>query len=297
MSIPAPLQTRTAKSKPSGSSAHAGPLAQRDSVFASQRSSLTSEGAHGNSKRNLQAKLAIGATNDPLEQEADRIADQVLAAPANPTVTSAPPRIQRFTRQSSGQADTAPASVDRALASPGTPLDPGLQQDMEQRFGRDFSRVRVHSGTAAEQSAREVNANAYTAGHNIVFGAGRFVPGTHDGRRLIAHELAHVVQQTGLNGLRVRRRDEVHGLSHLSTSTDRALLATVQRQYSSSSAKVSDPNAVIPVEDFIKYVEAVERTYASDSPDQILTRIRQQYYSGLAFDALGAALLRLGDSA
>ena len=65
----------------------------------------------------------------------------------------------------------------------------------EPRFGHDFSQVRVHSGGAAEQSAREVNANAYTVGQNIVFGAGRFAPDTHEGRRLLAHELTHVVQQ------------------------------------------------------------------------------------------------------
>ena len=119
-----------------------------------------------------------------------------MAAPAHPAVSGAPPRIQRFTGQSTGQTDTAPASVDHALASPGRPLEPTLRQDMEQRFGHDFSRVRVHSGAAAEQSARDVNANAYTVGHDIVFGTGRFAPGTHEGRRLIAHELTHVVQQS-----------------------------------------------------------------------------------------------------
>jgi hypothetical protein len=66
---------------------------------------------------------------------------------------------------------------------------------MEQRFGHDFSRVRVHSDATAEQSARDVNAHAYTMGHNIVFGAGRLAPSTNQGRRLIAHELTHVVQQ------------------------------------------------------------------------------------------------------
>ena len=115
----------------------------------------------------------------------------------NPTVSGAPPRIQRYTGQATGQADTAPASVDRVLAGPGRPLDPALQQDMEQRFGHDFSQVRVHSGAAAEQSARDVSANAYTAGLNIVFGAGQFAPETQEGRWLIAHELAHVVQQSG----------------------------------------------------------------------------------------------------
>lgn len=143
----------------------------------------------------VQRKLSIGASHDPLEQEADRVADHVLTTPAHPFTSSAPPRIQRFSGQSNGQMDAAPASVDQALASPGRPLDPALQQDMGQRFGHDFSRVRVHSDGAAEQSAREVNATAYTVGHDIVFSAGRFTPATHEGRRLIAHELTHVVQQ------------------------------------------------------------------------------------------------------
>ena len=150
-------------------------------------------------KSGLQRKLSIGASNDPLEQEADRVADQVMAAPVNSAVSGAPPRIQRYAGQTTEGSDTAPASVDRVLAGSGKPLEPALQQDMGQRFGYDFSQVRVHSGSAAEQSARDVNANAYTAGHNIVFGAGRFAPGSHEGRRLIAHELTHVVQQGGGN--------------------------------------------------------------------------------------------------
>jgi hypothetical protein len=89
--------------------------------------------------------------------------------------------------------DVVPASVDQALASPSMPLEPTLRQDMEQRFGHDFSRVRVHSDAAAEQSARDVDADAYTVSHHIVFGAGRFAPGTTEGRRLLAHELTHVV--------------------------------------------------------------------------------------------------------
>ena len=147
-------------------------------------------------KTGLQRKLTIGASNDPLEREADRIADQVMAAPMHSAVRNAPPRIQRFSGQSNAETAEAPVSVDQALASPGRPLEPTLRQDMEQRFGHDFSRVRVHSGEAAEQSARDVNAHAYTVGRDIVFGAGRFAPGTHDGRRLIAHELTHVIQQT-----------------------------------------------------------------------------------------------------
>jgi hypothetical protein len=171
----------------------------------------------------IQTKLAVTKPGDEYEREADLIADQVLATPANLAVSGTPPSIQRFTGQAPGPADTAPASVDHALASPGRPLEPVLRQDMEQRFGYDFSRVRVHSSAAAEQSARELNANAYTAGHNIVFGAGRFAPGSHDGRRLIAHELTHVVQQSGLDEIRIGQSNEKHGLSPIAVATDRHL--------------------------------------------------------------------------
>jgi hypothetical protein len=148
----------------------------------------------------LQRKLAVGASNDPLEREADRIANQVLAGPSGVPINGAPVSIRRFVGQASENAASAPPSVDRVLASSGRPLAPALRQDMEQRFGHDFSRVRVHSGAAAEQSAHEVNAHAYTVGPNIVFGAGQFAPETHEGRRLMAHELTHVVQQTGIGG-------------------------------------------------------------------------------------------------
>ena len=146
-------------------------------------------------KNGLQRKLTIGASHDPLEREADRVADQVLTAPAHSAVSGTSPRIQRFAGQATGEAGTVPASVDRVLASGGRPLGPALQQDMEQRFGYDFSRVCVHTGDSAEQSAREVSAHAYTAGNNIVFGAGQYEPESTAGRRLIAHELTHVVQQ------------------------------------------------------------------------------------------------------
>lgn len=148
-------------------------------------------------KGGVQRKLSIGASNDPLELEADRVADQVLAASAHSGVSGAPPRIQRYAGQAAEGSDTVPASVDRVVASSGSPLEPALRQDMEHRFGHDFSRVRVHFGGAAEKSAQDVNAKAYTVGHNIVFGAGQFALGTHGRQRwLLAHELTHVVQQS-----------------------------------------------------------------------------------------------------
>lgn len=88
----------------------------------------------------------------------------------------------------------ATPSVDQVVATPGRQLQQGLRQDMEQRFGYDFSRVRVHIGPAATQTARSLSAKAYTVGQDIVFEAGRLAPGSQEGRRLLAHELTHVVQ-------------------------------------------------------------------------------------------------------
>lgn len=146
-------------------------------------------------KSGMQRKLAIGSSSDPLELEADRVADRVMAVPEHANISVAPLRIQRYVGSVEDAAGAAPASVDRVLAVAGRPLEPALRHDMGQRFGHDFSKVRVHSSTDAEQSARDVNAKAYTVGNNIVFGAGQFAPGTQEGRRLIAHELTHVVQQ------------------------------------------------------------------------------------------------------
>ena len=77
----------------------------------------------------------------------------------------------------------------------GQPLDPGVRADMEARLGHDFGDVRVHHDTRAEESARAVNAHAYTVGPNIVFQRDRYDPSSETGRVTLAHELTHVVQQ------------------------------------------------------------------------------------------------------
>ena len=144
----------------------------------------------------LQRKLAVGQVDDPLEHEADRVADQVMRLPANPTLAlTAAPQMKRMAGSHLGPA-AAPPIVHDVLRSPGQPLDAATRSAMEPRFGYDFSRVRVHSGAAAQRSAQDVSAHAYTVRHNIVFGGGRFQPGTHEGRRLLAHELTHVIQQS-----------------------------------------------------------------------------------------------------
>lgn len=97
-----------------------------------------------------------------------------------------------------GEKDAAaPAVVQKVMSSSGHPLDSITRGFMEPRLGHDFSRVRVHTDARAEDSARALGARAYTVGSEVVFGAGQFAPHTTEGRRLLAHELTHVVQQRG----------------------------------------------------------------------------------------------------
>jgi hypothetical protein len=88
-----------------------------------------------------------------------------------------------------------PPIVHEVLSSPGQSLDAGTRAFMEPHFGHDFSQVRVHTDARAAESARAVNALAYTVGRDVVFGTGQFMPETMTGKRLLAHELTHVVQQ------------------------------------------------------------------------------------------------------
>lgn len=117
-------------------------------------------------------------------------------------------RQQRLQRQASGQATpaTAPPIVEDTLRSSGQPLDAATRAFMEPRFGHDFSKVRVHTGPQADESAHAVSALAYTVGRDIVFRADEYQPTSNVGQRLLAHELAHVVQQ-GFGNTGVRRTE------------------------------------------------------------------------------------------
>ena len=125
----------------------------------------------------IQPKLIVGAGDDQLEREADRVADQVTRMPEPQAI--------------------APSEVHQTLNRPGHALEPPDRAFMESRFGHDFSKVRVHHDGPSAASATAVNALAYTVGPQVVFGPGRYRPQTADGRMLLAHELAHVVQQGG----------------------------------------------------------------------------------------------------
>jgi hypothetical protein len=166
----------------------------------------------------IQAKLAISQPNDPAELEADSIAERVMRMAAPQSIgsklsfssasTLTAQRLSARRAEEEGEkiqlkgqramteaVDAAPPIVHEALNSAGQPLDPLTRSFMEERFRHDFVDVRVHTDAWAAESARAVNALAYTSGHDVVFAEGQYAPATSPGRTLIAHELTHVAQQ------------------------------------------------------------------------------------------------------
>lgn len=176
---------------------HSTGILQRKCTNCSNKTNAKNECTEcANKKSKLQRKLSIGASNDSLELEADRVADQVMSMSPNSIIATARPRIQRASINLGGSGGDVPPSVNRTLGFSGRPIQSGLRHDMEQRFNQGFSDVRLHTSAIAEKSAYDVNARAYTVGNNVVFGRGQFSPDTSAGKRLIAHELTHVVQQS-----------------------------------------------------------------------------------------------------
>jgi hypothetical protein len=171
----------------------------------------------------IHTNLAIGRVDNPVEHEANRLAEQAMriSGPKRP-LSAMPPHLsstcttckleaQVRPTESAEKPDTGevPASVHEALRSPGQPLDTHSRGFFEPRFGRDFSNVRVHADAIAAESARSIGALAYSVGSSIVFGAALYQPKTRRGRELLAHELAHVVQPPASVGLppTIRRQD------------------------------------------------------------------------------------------
>ncbi len=184
----------------------------------------------------VQPKLKIGQPNDKYEQEADRVADEVMRMPepkvqrqvgvqededeeiiqTKPITSKITPLVQRqiseededeedeeeiiqkkgaASRNFSTVTKDAESSIESLKENSGMPLPEKIRSYMEPRFGQDFSRVRIHTDTKAAASVQSVNASAFTLGHDVVFGAGQYAPEATEGRKLLAHELTHVIQQ------------------------------------------------------------------------------------------------------
>jgi hypothetical protein len=168
------------------------------------------------------AGLRVSEANDPFEQEADRVAEEVIGGGVRrhwslSRMSMETPlhrkcacggsgeceeckkkKEQTLQRKAIGSAESgfAPPIVQEVLRSPGRPLDIPIRNFFEPRFGYDFSQVRIHQDEKSQESARSLTAQAYTMGSEVVFGKAQYRPQTPEGLRLIAHELAHVVQQS-----------------------------------------------------------------------------------------------------
>lgn len=162
----------------------------------------------------FQPKLTISAPQDQYEREADAVAEAVTNMPSA-SVQARPIQgigIQRMCSQCEEEDQLQRKEIGGntpgagrefedyigGLSSKGASLPPAVRNHFEPRFDHDFSKVKVHTDATAARSAQSINAHAYTIGNNIVFNAGRFSPFSDSGSKLLAHELTHVVQQSGM---------------------------------------------------------------------------------------------------
>lgn len=147
----------------------------------------------------IQPKLTVNQPGDVYEQEADAVADRVMRMPGG-----RPMGVRHTTNQQVGM--PAPLGlVSQLQQGTGSPLPTETRHDMEQAFNTDFSRVRIHADGRAAAMSRQVQAKAFTHGRDVYFGEGQYAPGRAEGKRLLAHELTHVVQQNFLPTTQIAR--------------------------------------------------------------------------------------------
>lgn len=190
----------------------------------------------------IQTKLKIGEPNDKYEQEADRVAEQVMRMPDRQVsgISKGPAKIQRKCASCESGHEPCPECAKEeeflqakeklghtpegtsqiiqnihTLRGSGQPLPQSTRKFFEPRFGHDFSQVRVHTDTAAAGTAQAVSARAFTLGKDVVFGTGQYSPNTRDGKKLLAHELTHVIQQQGMGTSSLQRLTEVEKTENL----------------------------------------------------------------------------------
>jgi len=162
-------------------------------------------------QRQTQPKLTVSMSGDMYELEADRVADKVMHMP-EPNLQRAFPcggggsqcqtlqdvqtHIQTKPAQGHDTGGSA-SSAEKAVSSPGHPLNSITRAYFEPRMGYDFTRVRIHTDSSADKKSRALNARAFTRGRNIYFRAGQYDTQSNEGKHLLAHELTHVIQQNG----------------------------------------------------------------------------------------------------
>jgi hypothetical protein len=198
-----------------GDERDAGPVATASPHLAHDFSSIP---VHSPTVHPIQTKLVVNTPGDKYEREADRVADEVMQMasgerPVSLTMTPMPYQ---------GRGDTgwdALPMMHDLLRSPGRPLDPYARRFMEARFRHDFSGVRIHDGRDAHRASKAIKARSFTIRSNIAFAHGMYHPHTVEGKKLLAHELTHTIQQRPPSVQGVIQRQE--------TSKDRAPISSV----------------------------------------------------------------------
>jgi len=179
----------------------------------SEHTQIISEKTSSSAANNIviQRSLAIGAVNDPLEHEADAVADKVMRMPEENLIhrkctgckedeenIHRKPSVSFIQKMGNDSGMTASDSVTQKINSTkggGSGMDSGTKSFMESRFGTDFSGVKIHTGDYAAQMSQELNAQAFTVGNDVYFNSGKYNPESNSGKQLLAHELTHTVQQ------------------------------------------------------------------------------------------------------
>ncbi|OLE51629.1 MAG: hypothetical protein AUG51_22060 [Acidobacteria bacterium 13_1_20CM_3_53_8] len=222
----------------------------------------------------VRPKLSVGASADPYEREADALAERVMRAagppsPPDEAESASPHGLQpqracacqspstgaghcaecggrkedRLQLQRDGTEENATArpGPQHTHASSGQPLDPATRAFMESRFGHGFGDVHIHADTSAAESARAINARAYTVGSEVVFGAGQYRPETESGKRLLAHELTHVLQQrAGQTDSAVQKARSLESAAKSYTVDE--TISAVNFALSAAAGTLADPN-------------------------------------------------------
>jgi hypothetical protein len=235
------------------------PLASLKRVFGNRALAEMVRSGGGLVSSPIRAKLAINAPGDIYEQEADRVAERVTGGA--PAQLHPPCDCGGTCGHCQASTQRAPAIVGEVLSSPGQPLEPAARSYMEGRFGREFGNVRVHRDERAQESAQSVNALAYTVGNHLVFGPGQYDPAASEGRRLLAHELTHVVQQQGPGTL---QRAVCPGGHWRHADTDRTALEAydkIERAHKALEAVLDDP--AVSHQAKLEMAEAIRRSIVS----------------------------------
>lgn len=201
----------------------------------------------------IQAKLTISHPGDADELEADRVADQVMRKEQPGPIRSSPNAIHRqcaaceaggtmcpkCEQEQAIQRNESPSQAPQvshpvrsqiaALRGGGQPLPPSVRAFFEPQFGEGLNQVHIHTDSEASEAAMSIQADAFTIGSDIVFGAGKYAPEVHAGRKLLAHELTHVIQQGHGNGTRVQRQGTAVPASRNLDVTNRIQNAIAER--------------------------------------------------------------------